>query len=356
MNLLGIALKTAFPKTALAYDVLEGPIKEGVASATDPWGSRFDIVEAGKEIEYAENYLQRLKDNPELLEMKVHSLGQGQWIPSIEGQELRIKTLKEERSKIIPDKISRFIKGALGEDIDYVDTNVEEEFPLKFKTNYLRDIDFRKTAEYLKEREDYRKINQTRADILRLGLKLPQKYDSMVESEYRPTEEELRQITTEIDDKGKKNQAYVGQVGWKPNRPVWDFRDKDFYGFEGSDWKGGDPAANLDDVIRKHGYFQSPEWTKYSQASTAAIQSGDMSKEDRAYLDSKVVEARKGIPDAYEAFSDVWDFSVMEKPLLEIAGKSIGPTLGEALDYIEFYQAPQLYGRRSMEKYFEDSK
>ena len=45
----------------------------------------------------------------------------------------------------------------------------------------------------------------------------------------------------------------------------------------------------------------------------------------------------------YGAYSDVWDFSILDK-------MKIGDvTLGQVLDELEFYQAPQLYGRRYRE-------
>jgi len=351
MHLLGIALKTAFPKTALAYDVLEEPVKEGVASATRPWDPALDYTHAGQNIYYFQNYIDEVKS--QIAEGKMGK-DDPKAIESMEWAQEGLERTTLARSKIMPDKIERFIKGALGENIDYVETQVEKDLPLEFKEDYYQNIDFQRTAEYLKDREDYRKINQTRTDILRLGLGLPQRYDSMVESEYRPTAEELAQITTKGED------AYVGQVGWKPGRPVWDFRDKNFYGFRGYAHKGGTPAGNLQDIVRQHGEFQSPEWKKYSQAVSAVEHSRDMSKEDRAYLDSKVEKASEGIPDSYEAFSDVWDFSAFDKELFRLGeidtfmpewfDKERSLSIGDVLDYIEFYQAPQLYGRRYLEE------
>ena len=348
LDYVGAALKTAFPKTALVYDLLEDPIKEGVASATRPWDPQLDYTQAGKNIHYFQNYIDEI--HKEILEGKTTE-DDPSTMENLNWAKVRLEETKLARAKILPDKVKRFLKGALGKDLDYVEEEVEKKYPLRFiKDLYSHgrhqsyDVNFQQTAELLKEREDFRKIYETRTDILRLGLGLDQTYDSMVESDYKPTEEELRQITTIGED------AYVGQVGWKPGRPVWDFRDKNFYGFRGYAHKGGTPAGNLQDIVRQHGEFQSPEWKKYSQAVSAVEHSRDMSKEDRAYLDSKVEKASEGIPDSYEAFSDVWDFSIMDQPLIQAFGKSIGPTLGEALDHIEFYQAPQIYGRRYLEE------
>ena len=321
LDYIGAALRTVFPKTVLAYDLLEDPIKEGVASATRPWDPELDYTQAGHSVHYFQNYIDEI--NREIAEGKT-SKDDSKTMEWLEWAEEGLEKAKLIRSKVVPDKISRFIKGALGEDTDYVETQVEKDLPLKFKEDYYQNIDFQETAEYLKDREDYRKINQTRTDILRLGLGLDQRYDSMVESEYKPTAEELAQITTKGED------AYVGQVGWKSDRPVWDFRDKDFYGFEGYAHKRGDPARNLDDIVRQHGEFRGPEGR-------------------------------------YEAFSDVWDFSALDKGLeLEEIDtfmpawfdKKRSLSIADVLDYMEFYQAPQLYGRRYLEsdEYFIDEE
>jgi hypothetical protein len=223
------------------------------------------------------------------------------------------------------------VKGALGKRDDYVEEMTDEYVPLKFEK---RDglIDFERTEAYLHRRERMRDVYKARTDILSLGFGLSQRYDSMVESEYKPTEEELRQITT------KDESAYVGQVGWKPDRPEWDFKDKERFG-----------VYELDPVLRRHGSFRSPKM-------------GPGNEETFGWIPPE---------EGYKAFSDVWDFSIMDQPLIQgggsivekaidkfagvlgadpiFSGKSIGPTVGEALDYLEFYQAPQIYGRRDLE-------
>ena len=104
---VGAALKTAFPKTALAYELLEDQIKEGVASATRPWDPQFDYTLAGKDVHYFQNYIDEIhlnifegktsKDDPRAME----------WL---EWAEEGLEKAKSIRSEILPDKISRFIK------------------------------------------------------------------------------------------------------------------------------------------------------------------------------------------------------------------------------------------------------
>jgi len=142
-------------------------------------------------------------------------------------------------------------------------------------------------------------------------MKLPQRYDSFIPSEHKPTEKELAQITTE------GAQAFVGQEGWKPDRPMWDFKDQTFYGVEqyteDGDYRSS-PMRNLETVVGRHGTFWSQDMKSYD---TPAPEGGE-----------------------YGAFSDIWDFKVLDK--LRVGSV----TLGNALDELEFYQAPQLYGRR----------
>ena len=195
----------------------------------------------------------------------------------------RLSARKSQRIATAKDKISRFIRGALGEELDYVEEKVTKDVgPLELLTDSEGNVDFERTADYLEGRDRFKRMYQARTDIFRLGLGLDQRYDSMVASKYRPTGAELEQITT------KGAPAFVGQEGWKLDRPLWDFRDQDFYGVEQySKDSSTRPSRNLGTILGDYGEF----WSQ------------DMRRDD-----SEVPEGGD-----YGAFSDVWDFKMLEK-------------------------------------------
>lgn len=310
MDLLGTALKIAFPKTALAYDLLEDPIKEGVSAATDPFGPR-------AQIEIDQSHVSSAKDELAYMENKLSESSEADkeyYQERVNRQKVWLDYRKQQRANTIKEKVSRFLRGTLGEELDYVDKRTDETFFKEYIMDSDDNVDFEATKDYLRGRDRFEKMYKARTDILRLGMKLPQRYDSMVPSEHRPTEEELEQITT------KGAPAFVGQGGWNPSRAVWDFRDKDFYGVErhAEDDEARpythSPVRNLETVVGKHGSFWSQDMKPYNAPPP---EGGE-----------------------YGAYSDVWDFSIFDK-------MKIGDvTLGQALDELELYQAPQLYGRR----------
>lgn len=225
-----------------------------------------------------------------------------------------LDSLKTARAEIMDKKIERFIKGALsGENLDYVDELTE-------KNKHDLDVDNlppHVKAQAVQYNKDLTQGFQTRTDLLAKSFFRPQRYNTLKPSEDRPTTDEVASITA--GNPGDKS-------GWDANAPVWDFAD---------------PNTKQDLTMRGDArgiYGTGPKqntlgsyWTNPSFAGTRTYQRKNQG-----------VTNTEG--QTYNAYADTWDL----KPVTEVTNKI--PGLEELLNYLELYQAPQIYGRNYLEE------